>query len=347
MGRAEAGTPKAIANSMKARGLTRLRWYCQVCSKACRDANGYKCHVESEAHMRAIAAVAGSKGQRAGKVVHDFSSQFQSQFISLLSRRFSTRRVLANQVYQEFIQDRHHLHMNATRWVTLSEFVKHLGRAGIVKVDDSPLGWFISWIDNSPSALARQDALRKMDRTKMDDEQRTRRLLDEQIRRAKEQGDGEDPAAEARRKVGIVRGGEEPVKLALGLRAPGAACGAEEGVPEERDEARVPTAGKEETGDGRPTALLATTSATATPSPGPFGVRANPLKAGAKANPLKANALKTEPVKETAKGGTKRAPPTHVGAAERIIMEETARRGGPQAGKYGPVMERGAKRTRF
>lgn len=42
MGRAEAGSTKAISNKLKSKGLTRLRWYCQVCEKACRDANAFK-----------------------------------------------------------------------------------------------------------------------------------------------------------------------------------------------------------------------------------------------------------------------------------------------------------------
>ena len=46
--------------------------------------------------------------------------------------------------------------MNATRWVTLTEFVKHLGRSGIARVDENEKGWFISWIDSSPKALAKQ-----------------------------------------------------------------------------------------------------------------------------------------------------------------------------------------------
>jgi len=46
--------------------------------------------------------------------------------------------------------------MNATRWVTLTEFVKHLGRSGLARVDENEKGWFISWIDNSPKALAKQ-----------------------------------------------------------------------------------------------------------------------------------------------------------------------------------------------
>lgn len=64
--------------------------------------------------------------------------------------------MLANRVYQEFIGDKQHLHMNATRWVTLTEFVKHLGRSGIARVDETEKGWFIAWIDSSPQALAKQ-----------------------------------------------------------------------------------------------------------------------------------------------------------------------------------------------
>ena len=32
-GRAEPGSSKWLANKMKAKGLQKLRWYCQMCSK--------------------------------------------------------------------------------------------------------------------------------------------------------------------------------------------------------------------------------------------------------------------------------------------------------------------------
>jgi hypothetical protein len=39
MGKEKQGflTPKAIANRIKAKGLQKLRWYCQMCQKQCRD----------------------------------------------------------------------------------------------------------------------------------------------------------------------------------------------------------------------------------------------------------------------------------------------------------------------
>ena len=53
-------------------------------------------------------------------------------------------------VYNEFINDRHHVHMNSTNFLTLTDFVKHLGREGICRVDETPKGWFISLIMKDP-----------------------------------------------------------------------------------------------------------------------------------------------------------------------------------------------------
>lgn len=85
MPRAEAGSIKAVSNAIKAKGLTKLRFYCQICSKACRDENGYKNHIESESHLRQIQAIGG--GASAAKTIDRFSDQFQKEFVALLSRR--------------------------------------------------------------------------------------------------------------------------------------------------------------------------------------------------------------------------------------------------------------------
>lgn len=95
-------------------------------------------------------------GPKAGATIAEFSKQFQSEWVSLLRTRHSTNRVRANAVYNEYIQDKHHVHMNSTRWVTLSGFVMTLGKAGIVKVDEDEKGLWVTWVDNSPTTLAKQ-----------------------------------------------------------------------------------------------------------------------------------------------------------------------------------------------
>jgi DNA/RNA-binding protein KIN17 len=48
--------------------------------------------------------------------------------------------VHANRVYQDYISERHHLHMNSTQWETLTDFVKWLGRDGKCVVDETEKG---------------------------------------------------------------------------------------------------------------------------------------------------------------------------------------------------------------
>ncbi|CAG8678538.1 16939_t:CDS:2, partial [Racocetra fulgida] len=122
----------------------------------------------------------------------------------------------ANLVYQEYIADRHHIHMNGTIWDTLTDFVKHLGREGTCVVDETPKGWFISWVDNSPKALARQEAILKKERAEKDEEERSRRLIEEQIERAQKEAD--NPGLDDEKFTELKRSNEEDkIKLNISL----------------------------------------------------------------------------------------------------------------------------------
>ncbi|KAJ3036879.1 hypothetical protein HDV00_002222 [Rhizophlyctis rosea] len=200
-------TPKAIANRIKAKGLQKLRWYCQMCEKQCRDENGFKCHCASEAHQRQMQLF----GESSDKYLNSFSKEFQQDFIKLLSRRYGTRRVHANLVYQEYISDRTHIHMNATHWNSLTEFCMHLGKEGICEVEDTPKGWFIKWIDRSPETLRKQEAIKKQERLERSEEERAAKLLQEQIEKAKEAAaNAEKEYTELKREEG-----SEPIKLQM------------------------------------------------------------------------------------------------------------------------------------
>ena len=112
--------------------------------------------------------------------------------------------------------------MNATKWISLSEFVKHLGREGIVKVeeitDEGQHGWYLTWVDNSPAALARQDALQKMARAKVDEEGRMRKFLNGQIERAKEESTLKETEKETKLQEGLQRDeSRAPLKIGISL----------------------------------------------------------------------------------------------------------------------------------
>merc|ERR1711920_30294 len=129
-----------MGNRMKAKGLQKLRWYCQLCGKQCRDENGFKCHQHSEGHKRMMMVF----GESPGKFIDGYSEIFEKNFLEQLKISHPFGCIHANEFYQGVIKDKHHIHMNSTRWLTLTEFVKHLGRTGKCSVQDTEKGWYIT-----------------------------------------------------------------------------------------------------------------------------------------------------------------------------------------------------------
>uniref|UniRef100_A0A3B3QU21 DNA/RNA-binding protein KIN17 n=1 Tax=Paramormyrops kingsleyae TaxID=1676925 RepID=A0A3B3QU21_9TELE len=190
MGKAEFLTPKAIANRIKAKGLQKLRWYCQMCQKQCRDENGFKCHCMSESHQRQLLLASENPRQ----FMDYFSQEFKNDFLELLRRRFGTKRVHNNIVYNEYISNREHVHMNATQWETLTDFTKWVGREGYCKVDETPKGWYMQYIDRDPETIRRQEELEKKKKQDLDDEERSAKFIEDQVRRGRE---GREEVSEA------------------------------------------------------------------------------------------------------------------------------------------------------
>ncbi|XP_069834861.1 DNA/RNA-binding protein KIN17 isoform X2 [Dendropsophus ebraccatus] len=189
MGKADFLTPKAIANRIKSKGLQKLRWYCQMCQKQCRDENGFKCHCMSESHQRQLLLASENPQQ----FMDYFSDEFRTEFLELLRRRFGTKRVHNNIVYNEYISHREHVHMNATQWETLTDFTKWLGRAGLCKVDETPKGWYIQYIDRDPETIKKQQEQEKKKKQDLDDEERTAKFIEEQVKRGKSEKEEETP----------------------------------------------------------------------------------------------------------------------------------------------------------
>lgn len=131
----------------------------------------------SESHQRQLLLFA----ENSSKYMDEFSGEFNREYINTLKRRFGTKRVHANVVYQEYISDRNHIHMNATRWLTLTDYVKYLGRMGICIVDETEKGWFVTYIDRDPETLKRQAEAEKKKKLDLDDRQRQQLYLERQV----------------------------------------------------------------------------------------------------------------------------------------------------------------------
>lgn len=186
MGRAEAGTPKALANKVKSRGLGKLNLWCQACNKQCRDENGFKCHTMTAKHRENMANLS----QTMSHSTENFSKQFEREFMSLLKTTHRTKFIGINRFYNQFIQDKTHTHLNATKWNNLTQFGVYLGQNNICRIKqldaDSPEILEIAWIDHSsPESQKHEQEVRQ--KTLGEQERRLdEQAINDQVKRARE-----------------------------------------------------------------------------------------------------------------------------------------------------------------
>ena len=305
-----------------------------------RDENGFKMHTQSESHVRQMLLV----GEDPKKYINDYSNQFQRDFLQLLRTSHGEKTVQLNHFYQEYIGNKEHIHMNSTKWPSLTEFAKFLGREGICRVEDGEKGIHVAWIDNSPENLRRQDAIRKKERQDKGDEEREQMAIREQIRRAKVDAQArgvemDDAEGELKRAEG------EKIKLSFGAKP--AAAKAESPAPP-ADGAKASESSSSATPTGETTkeaeeAETATGKEDGEPVEKPVEAAAPTkvsLKMGFQSKPKNVFAA----AKKNALGGKKAVAieqPKKMSEAERIMKEEMERknkRGPPGFG--GPVQKK-------
>lgn len=183
-----------------------------MCQKQCRDENGFKCHCMSESHQRQMEVF----GQNPHRIVDGYSEEFETTFLEHMKQSHRFSRIAATVVYNEYIANRHHVHMNSTQWATLTEFVKYLGRTGKCKIEDTPKGWFMTYIDRDSETLFKEKMKNKRARADIEDEERQEREIQRQIELAEQvmSRPSEDKLVEMNPLVKS-EGGEK-IKLTLG-----------------------------------------------------------------------------------------------------------------------------------
>lgn len=223
--------------------------------------------------------------------------------------------------------------MNATRWPSLTEFAKFLGREGICRVEEDDKGIHVAWIDNSPEALRRQDAIRKKERQDRGDEEREQALIRAQVRRAQQDAEGRGGAELDEAEAGLKREEGEKIKLSFGAKP----------APSNGESSSVLAGSSTQTPSGLPP-----TTTVASPNNGkeheesatPAETQDTPNVPSVEAEPASKPAVKmsfqSKPknvfaaAKKNALGGGKKAAiieqPKKMSEAERIMKEELERK---------------------
>lgn len=146
------------------------------------DEHGFNAHCTSQSHNRNMEDFARDPTM----FMEKHSKEFHSDFMSLLSSRYANKRVDSNLVYQEFITDSEHVHLNSTNWTSLTAYVHHIGREGLAKIEEEQGTWFITYIDRSRATTNKIEGVRKRAILERTEEERDRKSLADQVAKAEE-----------------------------------------------------------------------------------------------------------------------------------------------------------------
>ena len=279
-------------------------------------------HCQSPSHTRKALEV----GQNFKGAQEDFSRQFERDFVQLLKTAHGEKEMHANKFYQEVIANKEHVHLNATKWHSLTDFVKYLGRSSICRVEEKEDGLFIAWIDDSEGAIKRREAARRKELMDRGDEEREQGILKEQIRRARREAESKGVVLEEEEGRGgeLVRQEGDKISLSFGL-GKGKAAASTSATP------AADSTGQEKGVDGESNTEKgpATTEGTeSSKAPEPVAPKPVSMKFGAKpqAKNVFKNAFAGAPKKVMV------APPKKMSEAERIMKEELERKRARESG---------------
>ena len=69
------------------------------------------------------------------KTINSLGRDFSACPLRAPPRKTMTDTACQSAVWKSVIAERHHIHLNATKWITLTEFVKYIGKEGLADVD--------------------------------------------------------------------------------------------------------------------------------------------------------------------------------------------------------------------
>jgi DNA/RNA-binding protein KIN17 len=124
--------------------------------------------------MRQMALFAENKEH----YINSHSQEFHSEFLGII-KRYKDKFMDSNVLYQEYSSSHDHMHLNATKWQTLTEYIEYLGKEGICRVDVRDNGLYIKYVEKEA-----ETNLTKRIVAEKSEEERDRDLLNKQIERA-------------------------------------------------------------------------------------------------------------------------------------------------------------------
>jgi hypothetical protein len=161
------------------KGQGKMKYFCQMCSKQCKDANGFKCHQTTEGHRAQMKLFL----EDPQKYIEEFSDSFEEAFLIELGEASDDWRV-ASELLSTVMRGPDNVRLNATKWKTLSDFLQYIESEGLVELKpdpDRPTGYMVRRLDPGREeriAKAMAEEKRKLER----EQERTEREFEKRIK---------------------------------------------------------------------------------------------------------------------------------------------------------------------
>ena len=198
-------------------------------------------------------------------------------------------------------------------------------------MEEGDKGLEIAWIDNSPEALRRQDAIRKKERQDKGDEEREQKLIREQIEKARRIAE-EKEIGERYEESLLVREEGEKIKLDLNL---GGKKQTEHDTPNQ--DSKNESGGVSETSGKEQNPPESTSKATLT------GPKAESISLKTSINSKPKNVFAAASKKNAfggSKSGLKEQPKKPISEAERIMRKEIERKRSRESNSFNPKRQK-------
>ena len=101
---------------------SRLKNFCEICRKQCKDENGFHCHLNSAHHQRKVREFATNPQEHIDK----YSQELETRIVQMLKVKYPGEAKDAEEIYEEYAEDKYHVKFNHTYWKNLEEFIEYL-----------------------------------------------------------------------------------------------------------------------------------------------------------------------------------------------------------------------------
>jgi DNA/RNA-binding protein KIN17 len=120
------------------------KYFCKICRRQCNDKDGFKCHLNSNWHIKNNEIY--MKNPEA--YIEKYSDELKYGFLDVLKRKDENNFYSVKQLYSEYIRMRDSIGLNSSKWNNLTDFVHDLEKEKLIIINEKNCEIFIKY--NNP-----------------------------------------------------------------------------------------------------------------------------------------------------------------------------------------------------